>query len=199
MITNHSLVAIENIPLNEYQSKDLKIAYSFSNTLFGETLIASTTKGVCYLAFPENKEQALGRLKRMFPHATYTNETNEYHQQILSFFSDDWENLKPIKLYLKGTEFQLNVWKILLQIPPASLTTYGEIARRMNNPKASRAIGTAVGSNPVAFLIPCHRVIRSDGALGGYHWGLPCKINLINWEKEKFNLHKTTGDEDNNL
>jgi AraC family transcriptional regulator of adaptative response/methylated-DNA-[protein]-cysteine methyltransferase len=199
MIANNSLVTIESIPPNEYRSKDLKIVYSFSNTLFGETLIASTIKGVCYLGFSDNKEQTLNRLKRMFPYATYTNRIDEYHQQILFFFSDDWKNLKPIKLHLKGTEFQLKVWKILLQIPPASLTTYSEIARRMKNPKAARAIGTAVGSNPVAFLIPCHRVIRSDGALGGYHWGLPRKINMINWEKEKFNLHKTKGDEDNNL
>jgi AraC family transcriptional regulator of adaptative response/methylated-DNA-[protein]-cysteine methyltransferase len=199
MITNNSLVAIESIPLDEYQSKNLKIAYGFSDTLFGETLIASTTKGVCYLAFSDHKEQALGRLKRMFPYAAYTNRIDEYHQQVLPFFSDDWKNLKPIKLHLKGTEFQLGVWKILLQIPPASLTTYGEIARRMKNPKASRAIGTAVGSNPVAFLIPCHRVIRSDGALGGYHWGLSRKIDMMNWEKEKFNLYKTRGDEDNNL
>jgi AraC family transcriptional regulator of adaptative response/methylated-DNA-[protein]-cysteine methyltransferase len=199
MITNHSLVAIESIPLDEYWSKDLKIAYSFSNTLFGETLIASTTKGVCYLAFSDHKEQTLGGLKRMFPYAAYTNGTDEYHQQILPFFSDDWKNVKPIKLHLKGTEFQLKVWKILLQIPFSGLTTYGEIACRINNPKASRAVGTAVGCNPVAFLIPCHRVIRSDGALGGYHWGLPRKINMINWEKERSNLYKTKGDEDNNL
>jgi AraC family transcriptional regulator of adaptative response/methylated-DNA-[protein]-cysteine methyltransferase len=199
MITNHSLIDIESISPNEYQSKDLKIAYSFSNTPFGETLIASTVKGVCYLAFSDNKELTLGRLKRMFPYATYTNRIDEHHQQILPFFGDDWKNLKPIILHLKGTEFQLKVWNILLQIPPAGLTTYGEIALRMKNPKAARAIGTAVGSNPVAFLIPCHRVIRSDGALGGYHWGLPCKINMINWEKERFNLYNTKADEDNNL
>jgi AraC family transcriptional regulator of adaptative response/methylated-DNA-[protein]-cysteine methyltransferase len=152
------------------------------------------------LAFSDNKEQALSRLKRMFPYAAYnTNRIDEYHQQIYPFFSDDRKDLKPIKLHLKGTEFQLKVWEILLQIPPASLTTYGEIARRMKNPKAARAIGTAVGSNPVAFLIPCHRVIRSDGALGGYHWGLPRKINMINWEKERFNLYNTKGNEDNYL
>jgi AraC family transcriptional regulator of adaptative response/methylated-DNA-[protein]-cysteine methyltransferase len=199
MLTNNSLVAIENVSFKEYQSKDLKIAYSFSNTHFGETLIASTAKGICYLAFPGNKEHALAELKQMFPYATYTNETDGYHQQILSFFSDDWRNLKPIQLHLKGTEFQLKVWKLLLQIPFASLTTYGEIARRTGNPKASRAVGTAVGSNPAAFLIPCHRVIRSDGALGGYHWGLPLKTNMINWEKERFNLYQTKSDEDNNL
>ncbi|KAA6337357.1 Bifunctional transcriptional activator/DNA repair enzyme Ada [termite gut metagenome] len=184
MILNDHLVTIESISPDECRSKELKIAYSFGDTPFGEAFIASTSRGVCYLAFSDDREQTLGELKVLFPHAEYSNRTDAYQQQVFPFFTDDWKSLKPIKLHLKGTEFQLKVWKILLQIPPAELTTYNEIARRIGNPKASRAVGTAVGSNPVSFLIPCHRVIRSDGALGGYHWGLPCKISIINWEKQ---------------
>ncbi|KAA6336813.1 Bifunctional transcriptional activator/DNA repair enzyme Ada [termite gut metagenome] len=197
MILNDHLVTIESISPDENRSKELKIAYSFLNSPFGETLIASTSKGVCYLAFSDNREQTFGELKLFFPNAEYTNRTDEYQQQVLPFFTEDWENLKPIKLHLKGTEFQLKIWKLLLQIPAGELTTYNEIARRMGNPKASRAVGTAVGSNPVSFLVPCHRVIRSDGTLGGYHWGLPRKKSMIDWEKERFNQPKIN--ENNNL
>ncbi|KAA6311792.1 Bifunctional transcriptional activator/DNA repair enzyme Ada [termite gut metagenome] len=199
MILNDYLVTIESISADESRSKELTIAYSFLNTPFGEALIASTSKGVCYLAFADDREQTLGELKMLFPHTGYSNRTDAYQQQALPFFTDDWKNLKPINLHLKGTEFQLKVWKLLLQIPPAGLTTYNEIARRMGNPKASRAVGTAVGSNPVSFLIPCHRVIRSDGALGGYHWGLPRKINMIDWEKARYNQFEINGNENNNI
>jgi AraC family transcriptional regulator of adaptative response/methylated-DNA-[protein]-cysteine methyltransferase len=186
MILNDHLVTIESISPDECRSKELTIAYSFLNTPFGEALIASTSRGVCYLAFSDDREQTLGELKAVFPHAGYDNRTDAYQQQTLPFFTDDWKNLKPIALHLKGTDFQLKVWKALLQIPPAGLTTYNEIARRLSKPKASRAVGTAVGSNPVSFLVPCHRVIRSDGKLGGYHWGLSRKVNMIDWEKERF-------------
>jgi AraC family transcriptional regulator of adaptative response/methylated-DNA-[protein]-cysteine methyltransferase len=170
----------------ESQSQKLTITYSFPDTPFGEALTASTPKGLCYMAFSENREQALTELKHLFPNAQYANRTDEYQQRALAVFTGDWGNLQPMILHLKGTEFQLNVWQMLLQIPAGTLTTYSNIAHQLNHPKASRPVGNAVGSNPVAFIIPCHRVIRSDGGLGGYHWGLECKTKMISWEKERF-------------
>ncbi|KAA6329990.1 Bifunctional transcriptional activator/DNA repair enzyme Ada [termite gut metagenome] len=186
MVQHSQFTTIVPILSGESQSRELMIIYSFSETPFGEALIASTSKGLCYMAFAGNREQALTELKHLFPNAQYANRTNEYQQQALAVFTGDWGSLQPMILHLKGTEFQLNVWKTLLQIPAGTLTTYGNIARQLNNPKASRPVGSAVGSNPVAFIIPCHRVIRSDGGLGGFHWGLECKTKMINWEKEQF-------------
>ena len=100
----------------------------------------------------------------------------------LSLFARDWDNLPEIKLHLKGTDFQLKVWQALLRIPPGGLVTYGDIAADMGRPTACRAVGTAVGDNPVAYLIPCHRVIRATGEWGPYRWGETRKTALIGWE-----------------
>ena len=97
-------------------------------------------------------------------------------------FQEDWKQLDQIKLHLAGTPFQLKVWESLLKIPMGHLTTYGDIAQTIQNPNASRAVGTAIGSNPVAFLIPCHRVIQNSGHIGGYMWGLDKKSAIIGWE-----------------
>ena len=92
--------------------------------------------------------------------------------------------METVPLHLKGTEFQLRVWKELLNIPFGETTTYKDIAAALQTPKAFRAVGSAIGENPVSVLIPCHRVLRTDGALGGYHWGLERKVRLLEWEKQ---------------
>ena len=102
-------------------------------------------------------------------------------------FQNDWSKLNQIKLHLKGTDFQLKVWETVLKIPMGQLSTYGNIAQKLERPSASRAVGTAIGSNPVAFLIPCHRVIQSTGNLGGYMWGNNRKTSIIGWEGAKTN------------
>ena len=107
---------------------------------------------------------------------------DELQQNALFIFTQDWNRLKEIKLHLKGTDFQIKVWNALLKIPAGSLATYADVAARINNPKACRAVGTAIGENPVAFLIPCHRVIRSSGEFGNYHWGEVRKTAMIGWE-----------------
>lgn len=98
------------------------------------------------------------------------------------FFKNDWSKLGNIKLHLKGTDFQLKVWETLLKIPQGQLSTYGHLSSQLGKPGASRAVGTAIGSNPVAFLIPCHRVIQSSGNFGQYHWGEVRKTTMIGWE-----------------
>ena len=109
-------------------------------------------------------------------------------QNALYIFTHDWSKLHQIKLHLKGTAFQLKVWEALLKIPMGQLSTYGNIAASIKNPNASRAVGTAIGSNPVAFLIPCHRVIQSTGTFGGYMWGPVRKTAMIGWEAAKSTL-----------
>jgi len=177
-------VKIEGMTPGEYKNggKSLKINYLISQSIFGQMLTASTGKGICYLAFSEDKGQMLTELKELFPNASFTEQTNEGIEQVIRFFGLDWNNPKEIRLHLKGTAFQLKVWETLLKIPEGQLATYGEIAKKIQNPKATRAVGSAVGDNPVSFLIPCHRIIRSSGVLGQYHWGPARKKAMIGWE-----------------
>lgn len=177
-------VNIEGMSPAEYKNggKSLKINYSFSESPFGEIITASTEKGICYMAFENDKENALRDLQNKFPNASFFEQNDEFQKNALSIFNKDWTKLNTIKLHLKGTDFQLKVWESLLTIPMGKLSTYGNLADKIGNPKASRAVGTAIGSNPVAFLIPCHRVIQSTGKIGGYMWGSDRKQLMIGWE-----------------
>ena len=179
-------VKVEAMTPGEYknQGKDLTIYYSYPETLFGTACIASTDKGICYLAFGDSTI-AYKELVEMFPRANFVHQEQLIHQTAVSFFKDPQDILQPLHLHIKGTDFQLKVWDALLKIPLGEFTTYSNIGNHINNPKASRAVGTAVGSNPVSFIIPCHRVIRSSGELGGYHWGLDLKVAMIGWEAAK--------------
>lgn len=177
-------VKVEGMSPAEYKNggKSLSINYSFSPSPFGSVMTASTEKGICYMAFEDDKETALGNLKHTFPNASFFEKQDALQQNALSIFNKDWTKLNTIKLHLKGTDFQLKVWESLLTIPMGKLSTYGSLAEKIGNPKASRAVGTAIGSNPVAFLIPCHRVIQSTGNIGGYKWGSERKQLIVGWE-----------------
>ncbi|RKT01394.1 bifunctional helix-turn-helix domain-containing protein/methylated-DNA--[protein]-cysteine S-methyltransferase [Chryseobacterium defluvii] len=180
-------VKIEGMSPAEYKNggKSLSINYSFSESPFGKVIAASTEKGICYMAFEEDKETALGDLKQKFPNASFFEKQDDLQKNALSIFNKDWTELNTIKLHLKGTDFQLKVWESLLTIPKGKLSTYGTLADKIGNPGASRAVGTAIGSNPVAFLIPCHRVIQSSGHIGGYRWGSDRKQLIIGWESSQ--------------
>jgi AraC family transcriptional regulator, regulatory protein of adaptative response / methylated-DNA-[protein]-cysteine methyltransferase len=175
---------IEGMTPGEYRNggEELRINYSFCETIFGNVIIASTTKGICYLAFYEDQNTAFDELQKVFPKAEYDRISDIHQANALSFFSKNWEDAAAIRLHLKGTPFQIKVWEALLKIPMGNLSTYSAIARSIDNIKASRAVGSAVGDNPVAFLIPCHRVIRSTGDFGNYHWGSIRKTAMIGWE-----------------
>lgn len=177
-------INIEGMSPAEFKNggKNLSINYSFSNTPFGQIIVGSTHKGVCYMAFLDNEVQSIIDLKNKFPNATFSNKSDKIQQNALSIFQSGVQELPNIKLHLKGTDFQLKVWESLLKIPMGNLATYGTIASQINKPNASRAVGTAIGSNPVAFLIPCHRVIQSTGIFGGYMWGNTRKTAIIGWE-----------------
>jgi len=183
-------VNIEGMTPGEYKNggENLHINYSFAESPFGNIIVASTTKGICHIAFYDDENIALANLQRQFPAAQYQQILDKEQQNALYIFSHDWSKLHQIKLHLKGTDFQLKVWEALLKIPMGKLATYGNIAEQLQNPNASRAVGTAIGDNPVAFLIPCHRVIQSSGALGGYHWGVNRKTAMIGWEAAKTNV-----------
>ncbi|MEW7291243.1 bifunctional helix-turn-helix domain-containing protein/methylated-DNA--[protein]-cysteine S-methyltransferase [Aquimarina sp. 2304DJ70-9] len=180
-------VKIEGMTPGEYknQGQNLTINYSFAESPFGKILVASTPKGICHMAFVDQEDNAFSELKMLFPKANFYQMVDRIQQEALFIFTQDWGKLNQIKLHLKGTDFQLKVWKTLLKIPIGGLTTYGSIAKHIDIPKASRAVGTAIGNNPVAFLIPCHRVIQSTGNLGQYHWGSTRKTAMIGWEGVK--------------
>ncbi|OXA96333.1 methylated-DNA--[protein]-cysteine S-methyltransferase [Flavobacterium hercynium] len=177
-------VNIEGMTPAEYKNggRNLAINFSFAESPFGNIIVASTSKGVCFMAFAEEEAIGLQELKNKFPNASLTRKLDLVQQNALFIFQNDWSKLAEVKLHLKGTDFQLKVWETLLKIPMGQLSTYGAIAQQIEKPKASRAVGTAIGSNPVAFLIPCHRVIQSSGTFGGYMWGNTRKTAIIGWE-----------------
>ncbi len=180
-------IKIEGMSPGEYKKDgdNLAIYYQYSDSIFGQILVASTEKGICYMGFSDDKESAFLELKTRFPLARYTEQKTKFQQNALQIFTSDWNNINQIKLHLKGTEFQLKVWEALLNIPMGHLTTYGDIAQSIQKPSASRAVGTAIGKNPIAFLIPCHRVIQASGNYGGYMWGETRKRAIIGWEASK--------------
>lgn len=177
-------VTIEGMTPGEFKQGGaaLTIHYSYAESPFGNLLVASTEKGICHMAFADDETEAFAALQQVFPNASYRQMVDRHQQNALHIFTHDWSALDTVRLHLKGTAFQLKVWETLLKIPAGGLSTYGMIAKQLDKPSASRAVGSAVGDNPVAFLIPCHRVIRSDGIFGEYHWGGTRKAIMIGWE-----------------
>ena len=156
-------------------------------SLFGDILIASTPKGICYMGFHDQKNDALSDLKSRFPKATFLHQSDVFQENAAKIYQNNWKKMDQIKLHLKGTDFQLKVWEALLKIPSGKLTSYGNLAKSIDQPNASRAVGTAIGSNPIAYFIPCHRVIQSTGLFGGYMWGSTRKSAIIGWELAQIN------------
>ena len=155
-------------------------SFGFSQSPFGECCIVFSNDGICALTFPENHESALYDIEQRFPETDFVqNDEKAAFFSKLIFQKRERPTIHPI-----GTEFQQAVWNALQEIPIGDTTTYAKIADTINRPKAVRAVGTAIGANPIAFLIPCHRVIRTDGGLGGYRWGLEIKKMMLEWEKE---------------
>ncbi len=179
-------IQIEGMTPAEYKhgGRNLLIHYSHGETIFGRILIASTEKGICHISFTNEKTDTVD-LTKHFPQAILIEKTDLFQQRALKVFEEGGADLEKIKLRLRGTEFQLKVWNALLQIPAGSLKSYLQIANEIGDAKAARAVGTAIGSNPIAFLIPCHRVITSSGNSGGYHWGIDRKTAIIGWEAAK--------------
>ncbi len=183
-------VNIEGMTPGEFKNggENLTINYDFTSTPFGKLLIASTTKGICHMAFADDEAKAFEELEQQFPEAKFHRQKDELQQGALHIFNQNWNEPNEVKLHLKGTPFQLKVWETLLKVPKGNFTTYGKIAQAIGNPNASRAVGSAIGDNPIAFLIPCHRVIQSTGNFGQYHWGQVRKSAILGWEAAQVNL-----------
>jgi AraC family transcriptional regulator of adaptative response/methylated-DNA-[protein]-cysteine methyltransferase len=180
-------VKIESMTPAEYKNAGASLIIHFSTlaTPFGEVCVASTDKGICHVSFLEQNEDPILSIQRYFANAKISRQETTLHQEVLHFFDNTATFNSPLHLHLKGTSFQLKVWEALLKIPKGQLQTYGDIANLIGNPKSSRAVGTAIGSNPIAFLIPCHRVIQTSGMFGGYMWGPIRKTAIIGWENAK--------------
>ena len=162
----------------------LTIRWGMTDSPFGPVLAMTTARGLCGLAFTAETGEAaaLADLRARWPSAGYVEDPQAVAPQVAAAFAPRGEGLD---LHLIGGPFQIKVWEALLRVPSGQVTTYSDIARAVGNPRAVRAVGTAVGRNPISFLIPCHRALRRDGALGGYHWGLPVKRAMLAWESAR--------------
>ena len=160
-------------------AKGIVIDYAIYESCYGDVAIATTEKGVCFISFLDATESVEADLRRQFPNALISLANNSMQAKALDFINGSVDKERVLPLHVKGTAFQIKVWEALLKIPEGKLTSYGELAKNINMPKAARAVGTAIGGNPIAYLIPCHRVIQQSGALGGYRWGMTRKAALI--------------------
>ncbi|MEM9756629.1 MAG: methylated-DNA--[protein]-cysteine S-methyltransferase, partial [Pseudomonadota bacterium] len=158
----------------------LTIRYGWFDGPFGDTLVMATDRGICGLAFASEvgRAAAVEDLRRRWPNAAYQEDTEAVAPLVAPILGQSGET----RLHLIGAPFQIKVWEALLAVPTGHVTTYSDLARAVGRPLAVRAVGTAVGRNPVSWLIPCHRALRKSGALGGYHWGLPVKRAMLAWE-----------------
>ena len=177
-------VSVEAVTPGQYKKRGagLRIAYGLHSSPFGECLLAVTGRGICAMYFvTKDREAILDEVRRRWPAAEFVEDPRITDQYLGRIFP---RNHPPGKLPidLRGTNFQIKVWQALLEIPPGTVIPYTRLAARVGNPKASRAVGTAVGQNPIAFIIPCHRVIRKVGAIGDYHGGADRKRALLAWE-----------------
>lgn len=167
------------------QGSGLEISYGFSSSPFGDCLLAVTERGICHLAFVEGDKRsaALNDLYERWPGAQFTESPTSVSSTVKSIFRIEQTNsLRPFNLLLKGTNFQINVWKALLNIPEGCVVSYQDVASYIGHPKAFRAVANAVSINPVAYLIPCHRVIAKSGKIHQYRWGSVRKKAIIGWE-----------------
>lgn len=180
-------IQLEAVTPGEYKNKGdgLQIRYGTEDSIFGPLFIAQTQRGICRISFIEQNEKSeldeLNIVAKTFSLATFIEDKKLAQAIADQLFSKSIT--QNIKLHIAGTNFQLAVWKALLRIPTGKASSYSQLASYLGNPKASRAVGTAVGANPIAYLIPCHRVIQQSGALGGYRWGLERKQAIQVWEK----------------
>jgi AraC family transcriptional regulator of adaptative response/methylated-DNA-[protein]-cysteine methyltransferase len=181
------MVTVEAVTPGEYKrhGADLTIRYAVHPSPFGECLLGVTDRGLCSLEFVGDRsaDELRQELGRRWPGADLVRDRGETQPYLERLFPEPGARPRgPFTLHIKGTNFQLQVWQALLRIPPGSLTTYGAIARHLNRPGASRAVGQAVGWNPVSYVIPCHRVISASAGFGGYRWGVPRKQAMLAWE-----------------
>ncbi|MDM5101181.1 bifunctional transcriptional activator/DNA repair enzyme AdaA [Aeromonas salmonicida] len=183
-------VQLEAVTPGEYKQRGagLVIDHGVHDTPFGQAFVALTPRGVCNFSFLDEKapQAPLATLAQSWPEAELREAPSRTQGVINTMFDTSKAPDRPISLHVSGTNFQISVWRALLQIPPAKVVSYAQVASAVGNPKAARAVGLAVGTNPVALMIPCHRVIQQNGKLGGYHWGETRKQAIHVWEAARY-------------
>jgi AraC family transcriptional regulator of adaptative response/methylated-DNA-[protein]-cysteine methyltransferase len=176
------MVNVEAVTPGEYRrgGEGVELRYAFHESPFGECLIAESARGIAHLAFtaPVSRGEALARLRSDWPAATLREDAAGTRATAARVFETTRAGT-PIALHVRGTNFQLRVWRALLEIPSGAVTSYGQLAEAVGAPRGARAVGGAVGSNPISYLIPCHRVLRADGEIGGYAWGVDRKRVML--------------------
>ncbi len=180
-------VTHEGMPPGVYKAKGegLTIRYGFHDCPFGRALLMATDYGICGLAFadPGQEAETFADMRRRWPRATYLEDPAATAPTARRIFDRHaWTGGEPLRIVFIGSDFETKVWQTLLRIPMGQATTYSDIASHIGNPKASRAVGAAVGKNPLSFVVPCHRVLGKSGGLCGYHWGLTRKQAILGWE-----------------
>jgi len=170
----------------------MTLRYGFHPSPFGTAIVIATGRGLAGLAFadPGDERIALADMTRRWPNATYVEDsggTAGLAQRI--FDTRLWRPDQPLRVVLIGTDFEVRVWETLLKIPMGKAVSYSDIACKIRSPKASRAVGAAVGKNPVSFVVPCHRALGKDGKLTGYHWGITRKQAMLGWEAGQVGTH----------
>ncbi|WP_069094698.1 bifunctional helix-turn-helix domain-containing protein/methylated-DNA--[protein]-cysteine S-methyltransferase [Methyloligella halotolerans] len=163
----------------------LTIAYGFHASPFGEALLMQTRHGLVGLAFCDNaavRAETFEDMRRRWPRADYVNDQSATARTAVGLFGETSPDREPLQIVLIGTDFELRVWRQLMQVPTGEVTSYGRIAEAIGRPGAARAVGRAVGRNPLSFVVPCHRALGHGGSLTGYHWGLVRKRVLLGWE-----------------
>ncbi len=183
-------VQLEAVTPGEYKQRGagLVIDHGVHDTPFGQAFVALTPRGVCNFSFLDDQapEAPLSALARRWPEAELREAPSHTQSVIHTMFDGSKTPDRPLSLHVSGTNFQISVWRALLAIPPAKVVSYAQVASAVGNPKAARAVGLAVGANPVALMIPCHRVIQQNGKLGGYHWGETRKQAIHAWEAARY-------------
>lgn len=170
----------EFVTLRVVQEPLTVIHFQTYDTPFGAVFIASSPQGITHILF-EDVESAKARVQKTHPKAQLIEQGDAHHGAALSYFSNP-AMPQHIWLAVSGTPFQLQVWQALLDVPLGQTSSYSDLARAIGKPKAARAIGGAVGKNPISFIVPCHRILASDGSIGGYYWGPEMKQAMLNWE-----------------
>jgi len=168
-------------PISKGEIRNLHIAYSYADSSFARVCLASTEKGLCSVSLVMGTDsQALESLQKKFSGATFEASSKPEHAAFLKLLE---KKAVSLNFHLLGTPFQLDVWKALLNIPFGGTSTYGTLAAEIGKPKAFRAVGSAVGDNPIFYAIPCHRVLPASGGIGNYYWGPEIKKAILDWEK----------------
>ena len=178
-------VAHEALTPGDYRRDELRLAYGFHPSPFGEAIVVAAPRGLAGLGFVDagDRAAALADMQRRWPRAAFVEDGEATAPFAARAFDPRlWRPETPLRVVMIGTDFEVRVWETLLAVPLGCATTYSDIARHIGSPTAARAVGAAVGRNPISFVVPCHRVLGRSGALTGYHWGLARKQAIIGWE-----------------